>query len=171
MHMLTAEQYFQIQNDRIEADHSKAMANVNPDEEQARVAEIWALTGRKSATVTQMQIELRRDLPNVQVNEWVSWVIFVPANATRSAERMETLSGFVTAIDRNSGRLTVTLQCFPDDSKELGYEHGKDASVPVMNIIQVMKPQPIVTGGPTFKEAHGPAFKPNAVGEFVKGGV
>jgi len=88
----------------------------------------------------QMRSDLRASMTTIQPNQWVSWVIQVPPSATRSQERLETVSGYVTKIDINSGQLQVKIQCNPQDSKELGYEYDKEVTVPIIAVIQVMKP-------------------------------
>src|SRR5579863_3055478 len=100
---LTADNYFQIQEDRIEKDRQAGLKQfADSDQSIVRLAEVESSAVRKRGTVEQMRQDLKRLLPTVQINEWVSWVVYIPATATRSQERLETLSGFVTAIDQNT---------------------------------------------------------------------
>jgi hypothetical protein len=144
--ILFAERYFQILIDRMEAATRDALGKVNPEQQIVQTAAIHANEMRRKGEVTQKQVDLSNNMPNLKVNEWVSWVILVPASALRSQERLETVSGFVTAI--SSSAVDVNIQCNPQDSAELGYKFGEVAEVPLPAIVQIMKPQPITPGTP-----------------------
>jgi hypothetical protein len=144
--MLSAVRYFQILIDRIEADTRDALGKVNPEQQIVQTTAIHANELRRKGEVTQKQVDLKNNAPNLQVNQWVSWVILIPASAVRSQERLETVSGFVVEI--GAERVLVNIQCNPQDSAELGYKFGELAEVPLPAIVQIMKPQPITPGSP-----------------------
>jgi hypothetical protein len=154
-HMITAERYFQIHENRSRADTETALGRIDPGNAIAATAAIEATRIRRAGLLRQMRVDLKAGLQSLVENQWVSWVIVAPAGATRTKDRLETLSGYVTHVDKSSGQVQVKIQCNPQESHELGYEYDKEVTISATAIIQVMKPQPVIEGGPVFTSGSG----------------
>lgn len=172
MPMLTAEDYFARREERIQHDKQTALDRLKENPAQPEILNTAAIEASEiyqKGALAQDRANLKRDLPNLSVNQWVCWIMLLPAGPTRSRDLTVSMSGYVLAVDMNRGHATVKIQCNPEGIDE--YEYGKDVVVPMSAITQVMNPQPVVQGGPVFEEAKGPAFGKGKAGEFVKGGL
>lgn len=150
--MLTAERYFEIRLERIEEERQRQLARANEVPGQAIVqrASIEAADVYQKGALAQLRDDLKHGLETLEINEWVSWVMFIPKNARQSEDRLETISGYVTQIV-NYTNAAVKIQCNPEKTDAHGYSYNDTATVPLNCITQVMKPMPkssATMGGP-----------------------
>lgn len=168
--MLSSDRYFEIREERIQRDKHRQIERLTDEQRIVQMAGIEAAELYQKGVVAQLRDDLKKGLANLEQNQWVSWIMLIPAGATQTQDRTETMSGYVISKDLNSGRVKVRIQCNPEVKVD-GYEYDKEVSVPMSSITQVMQPQPVVESGPTYAEAKGPAFGKGKAGEFVKGGI
>lgn len=169
--MLTAERYFELRAQRIQHDKERQIERISdPDQSIAQMAGINATEVYQKGVLEQDRENLRKNLPALQPQQWVCWIMLIPKSATQSQDRTMSISGYVLSVDLARGHAKVKIQCNPE-GLDNDYEYDKEVVVPMSSITQVINPQPVVETGPVFEEARGPAFGKGKAGEFVKGGL